>query len=146
MRSTQFDDHSSFEQEPGEEHIVRNQPHTLCEALKRLGYAQVSRRYSMERYFPWCRTRSASARIWCLWTLWTWSQIKSSASVSRQPSCKWREQNVAQPRRKRVRRAFRGESPASTSCNRSAVLSLTNKGECLVEVAINRAQFPRPLL
>ena len=39
MRSTQFDDHSSFEQEP-EEHSWRNQPHTLCEALKRLGYAQ----------------------------------------------------------------------------------------------------------
>ena len=39
MRSTQFDDHSPFEEEP-EEHRGRNQPDTLCETLKRLGYAQ----------------------------------------------------------------------------------------------------------
>jgi hypothetical protein len=39
MRSTQFDDHSPFEEEP-EEHRGRNQPDTLCEAIKRLGYGQ----------------------------------------------------------------------------------------------------------
>ena len=39
MRSTQFDDHSPFEEEP-EEHPRRNQPDTLCETIKRLGYAQ----------------------------------------------------------------------------------------------------------
>jgi hypothetical protein len=39
MRSTQFDDHSPFEEEP-EEHRGRNQPDTLCETIKRLGYGQ----------------------------------------------------------------------------------------------------------
>src|SRR5947207_2609068 len=39
MRSTQFDDHSPFEEEP-EEQRGRNQPDTLCETIKRLGYAQ----------------------------------------------------------------------------------------------------------
>ena len=39
MRSTQFDDHFPFEEGP-EESRGRNQPHTLCETLKRLGYAQ----------------------------------------------------------------------------------------------------------
>jgi hypothetical protein len=39
MRSTQFDDHLPFEEEP-EEHRGRNQPDTLCETLKRLGYAK----------------------------------------------------------------------------------------------------------
>jgi len=39
MRSTQFDDHFPFEEEP-EEHSGRNQPDTLCETIKRLGYAQ----------------------------------------------------------------------------------------------------------
>ena len=39
MRSTQFDDHFPFEEEP-EEHRGRDQPDTLCETIKRLGYAQ----------------------------------------------------------------------------------------------------------
>ena len=39
MRSTQFDEHLPFEEEP-EEHRGRNQPDTLCESLKSLGYAQ----------------------------------------------------------------------------------------------------------
>jgi hypothetical protein len=39
MSSTQFDDHPPFEEEP-EEHRGRNQPDTLCETIKRLGYAQ----------------------------------------------------------------------------------------------------------
>ena len=39
MRSTQFDDHSPFDEKP-EEHHERNQPDTLCEAIKRLGYAR----------------------------------------------------------------------------------------------------------
>jgi len=39
MRSTQFDDHSPLEEEP-EEHRGRNQPDTLCETIKRLGYGQ----------------------------------------------------------------------------------------------------------
>jgi len=39
MRSTQFDDQSSFEEEP-EQHRGRNQPDTLCGTIKRLGYAQ----------------------------------------------------------------------------------------------------------
>ena len=39
MRSTQFDDHFSFEQE-SEEPRARNQPDTLCETIKRLGYAK----------------------------------------------------------------------------------------------------------
>ena len=39
MRSTQFDDHSPFEEEP-EEHRGRNRRGTLCETIKRLGYAQ----------------------------------------------------------------------------------------------------------
>ena len=39
MRSTQFDDHFPFEEEP-EEHSGRNQPGTLCEKIKLLGYAQ----------------------------------------------------------------------------------------------------------
>jgi hypothetical protein len=34
-----FDDHVPFEEEP-EEHSGRNQPDTLCEKIKRLGYAQ----------------------------------------------------------------------------------------------------------
>jgi hypothetical protein len=41
MRSTQFDDDLLFEEEPEvEEHRGRSQPDTLCETLKRLGYAQ----------------------------------------------------------------------------------------------------------
>jgi len=39
MRRTQFDDHSRFEEEP-EEHRRRNQPDTLRETIKHLGYAQ----------------------------------------------------------------------------------------------------------
>jgi len=39
MRRTQFDEHSPFEEKP-EEHHPRNQPDTLCESLKRLGYAR----------------------------------------------------------------------------------------------------------
>jgi hypothetical protein len=39
MRSTQFDDRLPLEEDP-EEHRVRNHPDTLCEAIKRLGYAQ----------------------------------------------------------------------------------------------------------
>ena len=39
MRSTQFVDHSSFEEEP-DEHRLRHQPDTLCETIKHLGYAQ----------------------------------------------------------------------------------------------------------
>ena len=39
MRSTQFDDHFPSEEEP-EEQRERNQPDTLCERIKRLGYAQ----------------------------------------------------------------------------------------------------------
>ncbi len=39
MRSTQFDDHSQFEEQP-EEHRGRKQPDTLCETIKRMGYAQ----------------------------------------------------------------------------------------------------------
>ncbi|HEV2729756.1 MAG TPA: hypothetical protein VGV15_06960 [Terriglobales bacterium] len=39
MRSTQFDEHFPFEEEP-EEHRVRNQPDALRETIKRLGYAQ----------------------------------------------------------------------------------------------------------
>jgi hypothetical protein len=41
MRSTQFDDHSPFDEKP-EEHRERNQP-DLCEAIKRLGYARNNR-------------------------------------------------------------------------------------------------------
>jgi hypothetical protein len=39
MRSTQFEDHFPFEEEH-EEHRGRNRPDTLCETIKRLGYAQ----------------------------------------------------------------------------------------------------------
>ena len=39
MRSTQFDDHFPFQEGP-EEHRGRNEPGTLCETLKRLGFAQ----------------------------------------------------------------------------------------------------------
>jgi hypothetical protein len=39
MRSTQFEDHFPFEEKP-EEHSGRNQPDTLCEKVKLLGYAQ----------------------------------------------------------------------------------------------------------
>ena len=39
MRSTQFDDHSPFDEKP-EEHHERNQADTLCEAIRRLGYAR----------------------------------------------------------------------------------------------------------
>ena len=39
MRSTQFDEHSSVEEKP-EDHPRKNQPDTLCETIKRLGYAQ----------------------------------------------------------------------------------------------------------
>jgi len=39
MRSTQFDDRLPLEEDP-EEHRVRNRPDTLCETIKRLGYAQ----------------------------------------------------------------------------------------------------------
>jgi hypothetical protein len=39
MRSTQFDDHLPFEEEP-EEYRGRSQADTLCETLKRLGYAK----------------------------------------------------------------------------------------------------------
>lgn len=42
MRSTQFDDHSPFDEKP-EEHHERNQPDTLCKAIKRLGYARNNR-------------------------------------------------------------------------------------------------------
>ena len=39
MRSTQFDDHSPFDEKP-EEHHKQGQPDTLCEAIRRLGYAR----------------------------------------------------------------------------------------------------------
>lgn len=39
MRSTQFDDRPLFEDTP-EEHRSRKQADTLCEQLKRLGYAR----------------------------------------------------------------------------------------------------------
>jgi hypothetical protein len=39
MRSTQFDDHLPFEKEH-DAHSGRKQLHTLCETIKRLGYAQ----------------------------------------------------------------------------------------------------------
>jgi len=39
MRSTQFDDHSPFDEKP-EEHHERNQPDALCEAIRRLGFAR----------------------------------------------------------------------------------------------------------
>lgn len=39
MRSTQFEDHFPFDEKP-EEHHERKQPDTLCEAIKRLGYAR----------------------------------------------------------------------------------------------------------
>lgn len=39
MRSTQFDDHSQIHEEP-EEHGGRNEPDTLCETIRRLGFAQ----------------------------------------------------------------------------------------------------------
>jgi hypothetical protein len=42
MRSTQFDDHSPFDEKP-EEHHDRNQPDTICEAIKHLGYARNNR-------------------------------------------------------------------------------------------------------
>ena len=35
MRSSQFDDHFPFEEEP-EKHRGRNQLHTVCETIKRL--------------------------------------------------------------------------------------------------------------
>jgi hypothetical protein len=39
MRSTQFDDHLPYEEQP-EEHRGRNQPDTLCETTKRPTYAR----------------------------------------------------------------------------------------------------------
>jgi len=39
MRSTQFDEHFRFGEEP-EEQRGRNQPDPLCETIRRLGYAQ----------------------------------------------------------------------------------------------------------
>jgi hypothetical protein len=39
MRSTQFDDRFSYEEQP-EEHRGRNQPDSVCETIKRMGYAQ----------------------------------------------------------------------------------------------------------
>ena len=39
MRSTQFDEHFPFGEEP-EEPCGRNQPDTLCETIKRLGYSK----------------------------------------------------------------------------------------------------------
>jgi len=39
VRSTQFDDHSRLEEQP-EDHRRRTQQNTLCETIKRLGYAQ----------------------------------------------------------------------------------------------------------
>jgi hypothetical protein len=41
MRSTQFDEHFPFGEEP-EEHRGQNQPDTLCETIKRLGYSKNS--------------------------------------------------------------------------------------------------------
>ena len=41
MRSTQFDDHFPFEEQPEQQH-VRSKSDTLCEAIKRLGYAENS--------------------------------------------------------------------------------------------------------
>ena len=38
MRSTQFEDDSLFEKEP--EHRTRANPNTLCEMIRRLGYAR----------------------------------------------------------------------------------------------------------
>ena len=39
MRSTQFEDQSPFEEQP-EERPSRNRPVSLCETIRRLGYAQ----------------------------------------------------------------------------------------------------------
>jgi hypothetical protein len=39
MRSTQFDDQFHFHEEP-EEHRGRQEPDTLCENIKRLGFSQ----------------------------------------------------------------------------------------------------------
>jgi hypothetical protein len=38
MRSTQFEEHSQFEEEA--EYPGRNRPDTVCETLRRLGYAR----------------------------------------------------------------------------------------------------------
>ena len=40
MRSTQFDEHFPFGEEPEEHRAGRNQLYTLCETLKHLGYSQ----------------------------------------------------------------------------------------------------------
>ena len=39
MRSTQFDDNHPFDEDP-EQQGARNQPDTLCETIRRLGYAK----------------------------------------------------------------------------------------------------------
>ncbi|HST10868.1 MAG TPA: hypothetical protein VLL05_10865 [Terriglobales bacterium] len=39
MRNTQFDDHFPLHEEP-DEHRGRNEPDTLCETIKCLGFAQ----------------------------------------------------------------------------------------------------------
>ena len=61
MRSTQFEEHSLFEEES--EHRGRNRSDILCETLRRLGYARNNQVTLLtERYLTWFPTRSKSER------------------------------------------------------------------------------------
>ena len=50
MRSTQFDDHSPFDEKP-EEHGERSRSDALCEEIKRLGYARNNQVWLYGRLF-----------------------------------------------------------------------------------------------
>src|SRR4030095_193490 len=52
-----------------------------------------------EKYLTWCPTRSASAKLWCLWMRWNENQVMSDGSAFHGPSSTWQSRIVAQRKR-----------------------------------------------
>ena len=91
MRSTQVDDEFPFAEEP-EEHRGRNQPDTLCEMLKRLGYAQNNQvRLYGEVFDLVSDPVPVGENFVFVDALERKSGVKSGASAFRRPSCRWQE-------------------------------------------------------
>ena len=91
MRSTQFDDHSQFEEQP-EEHRARNQPDTLSETIKHMGYARNNQVRLYGNVFDLVSDPvSVGEKFIFLWTEWTGGQVKSGGFGFHRPSCRWPE-------------------------------------------------------
>ena len=90
MRSTQFEDHSRLE-DGYEEYRGPNQADTLCETIKRLGYAQNNQVRLYGKVFDLVSDPVSAAKTWYLSMRWTSNQVKSGAFAFQRPSCRWQE-------------------------------------------------------